>query len=183
MCTAITHAAVALGLGRVLTARRLPLLFWETAVVLSVLPDIDVLAFNVGIPYDHPLGHRGFTHSLCFAVVVAIGAALLTFRRFAMRWWSLWIFFFVVTASHGVLDAFTDHRLGRGIAFFSPFDLTRYYFPWTPIECPPIGIQAFFSERGLDVILSELVWVWLPTGVIVAVVELSRVWFQRGLQR
>ena len=48
MCTAITHAAVAVGLGRVWTARKLPLLFWEMAVILSVLPDIDVLAFNVG---------------------------------------------------------------------------------------------------------------------------------------
>ena len=66
-----------------------------------------------------------------------------------------------ITASHGFLDAFTNG--GLGVAFFSPFDPTRYFFPWTPIEVSPIGAVRFFSQRGLLVIISELRWVWLPS--------------------
>ena len=51
---------------------------------------------------------------------------------------------------------------GLGIAFFSPFDTTRYFLPWTPVLVSPIGIQNFFTEWGLEVIRSELVWVWAP---------------------
>jgi membrane-bound metal-dependent hydrolase YbcI (DUF457 family) len=60
-----------------------------------------------------------------------------------------------VTASHGVLDAMTDG--GLGIAFFAPFDNTRYFFPFRPVKVSPIGL-SFFSARGLDVIWSELLW-------------------------
>lgn len=28
------------------------------SILSSILPDVDVLAFNLGIPYAHPLGHR-----------------------------------------------------------------------------------------------------------------------------
>jgi inner membrane protein len=37
------------------------------AILSSILPDLDVLTFNFGIPYSHPFGHRGFTHSIVFA--------------------------------------------------------------------------------------------------------------------
>ena len=66
----------------------------------------------------------------------------------------------LVTASHGLLDAMTNG--GLGIAFFAPFDDGRYFLPWRPIEVSPIGAGAFFSEWGLRVIKSELLWVWLP---------------------
>jgi hypothetical protein len=39
-------------------------------------------------------------------------------------------FLFLATASHGILDAFTDG--GRGIAFFAPFGTERYFFPHHP---------------------------------------------------
>ena len=38
------------------------------------------------------------------------------------------LYLFLSTASHGVLDALTDG--GLGVAFFSPFDQTRYFFPF-----------------------------------------------------
>jgi inner membrane protein len=65
-----------------------------------------------------------------------------------------------VTATHGLLDAMTDG--GLGIAFFSPFDLQRYFLPWRPIHVSPIGVGRFFSARGLRILWSEIFWVWLP---------------------
>jgi inner membrane protein len=54
---------------------------------------------------------------------------------FSGRWFFYVIFFFLLTASHGILDAFTNG--GLVIALFSPFSNERYFFPWTPIEVSP----------------------------------------------
>jgi inner membrane protein len=69
----------------------------------------------------------------------------------------LWFYLFAATASHGLLDAMTDG--GSGVAFFSPFENSRYFFPFTPIRVAPIGITRFFTARGLEVLRSELLWV------------------------
>src|SRR5260370_33038895 len=55
---------------------------------------------------------------------------------------------------------------GLGVAFFSPFDNHRYFLPWTPIRVSPIGLGRFFSPRGLEVLQSELLWIWLPAAVL-----------------
>jgi len=34
-----------------------------------MLPDIDVIGFSFGIQYGDMFGHRGLTHSLCFALL------------------------------------------------------------------------------------------------------------------
>lgn len=73
-------------------------------------------------------------------------------------------YFFMVTASHGLLDALTNG--GNGIALLSPITNDRYFFPWTPIEVSPLGIKALFSQRGFEVLTSELLWVWVPTAFI-----------------
>jgi inner membrane protein len=138
-----------------------------------MLPDTDVIGFRLGIPYGDILGHRGFTHSLVFACVVAM-AAVIPFWSTAKPGVRLKIIacIAIAIASHGILDAFTDG--GLGVAFFAPFDATRYFFPVTPIEVSPLGIQAFFSRRGASVLASELVWVWVPVMVAAAAAIVSR---------
>lgn len=149
MPTIFTHPAVALPwLGR------MPRRVWLLGVLGSILPDADVIAFALGIPYDHTFGHRGFTHSIAFAFLFALMATFLVRGRFAA-----FAFLFLCTMSHAVLDAFTDG--GLGVAFFSPLSNERYFFPWTPIRVSPIG-PGFFSPRGFETLRSELLWVWLP---------------------
>lgn len=175
MCTPVTHAVAAVGLGKLFTGRPMPLLFWELAVVLSILPDIDVFAFSLGIPYEHPFGHRGFTHSLLFALLAGLLTSALTYRRFRVRFLDLWGFYFVATASHGILDALTNG--GHNIAFFWPFDAERRValpLDWRPIQVPHIGRAFFTSETSLQVVWTELLWVWLPTALLVAIVTLYR---------
>jgi inner membrane protein len=140
-----------------------------------MVPDIDVVGFHVGIHYGDFLGHRGFTHSLFFAALLAGVVLILGFAAGVsnLSRVSLWTYLFLATASQGFLDAMTDG--GLGVAFFAPFDNTRYFFPWTPIRVSPIGISRFFSARGLAVVRSELLWVWFPTLVLVAVV-----WFAQS---
>jgi inner membrane protein len=171
MPTVMTHALVGAGLGTLFTSRRMPAVFWIMTAALAMAPDLDVLAFRVGIAYEAPLGHRGFSHSLLFAGLAAFTATLLIQHRYAGRLTDLYGFFFLVTASHGLLDAFTNG--GMGVGFFIPFDDTRYFFPWRPIRVSPIGL-SFFSEAGAATFLSEVIWVWVPTAVVVVPVLVYR---------
>ncbi|HEU5092745.1 MAG TPA: hypothetical protein VFT30_08670, partial [Nitrospira sp.] len=62
---------------------------------------------------------------------------------------------------HGVLDALTDG--GLGVAFFSPFNTSRFFFAARPVAVSPIGISSFFSEDAFHVLTSEVKWIWIPT--------------------
>jgi len=63
---------------------------------------------------------------------------------------------------------------GLGVAFFSPFDKTRYFFPWQPILVSPISLTRFFSGRGTAVLQSELIWIWIPAGLLAVLMLVSR---------
>jgi inner membrane protein len=90
-----------------------------------------------------------------------------------IRWFlpgtrSGWLFLFAAAASHGLLDMATDG--GLGIALFWPFETARQFFAVTPIRVSPIG-AGFFSARGAETLLSELVWVWGPAAILAGVVR------------
>jgi inner membrane protein len=150
VASAFTHAFVAVVAGKITFPRPHSWRFWVTTVALSVLPDLDVVGFAFGIRYGDALGHRGFSHSIVFALLAG-GAALAFFPE---RSWKLWAFFSFVTASHGILDAMTDG--GLGVAFFSPFWLRRFFLPWRPIPVSPIGVGEFFSDWGMTVLLGTV---------------------------
>ena len=162
MATIFSHPAVPLAAAVALGSGIIPRRLLELGVLCSILPDLDVLAFNFGIPYESVLGHRGFTHSLLFAVLVAVG-----FRYGSIvgreRPWTTLLFLFGSTISHGFLDALTNG--GLGVGFMTPFTTRRYFFPAGWIEVSPIGV-SFFSPRGWMVMKSELLTVWLPCLVV-----------------
>jgi inner membrane protein len=163
MPTVPTHALVATTLFVLLGRRQRAAMLWTLGAVCAMLPDLDVVGFAAGVRYGDLLGHRGLSHSLPFAALVAslaVCSARLRGRRFA-AWW----FLFACTASHGVLDAATDG--GLGVAFFSPFSNTRYFWPWRPIRVAPIGLTRIFSARGRDVFETELLWIWLPCALVI----------------
>ena len=59
MPSAFAHVAPALALIPVFHRPGTPKRLWVLGAVCAVVPDLDVIAFGFGIPYDHPLGHRG----------------------------------------------------------------------------------------------------------------------------
>ena len=155
--------------------RPLPVGFWTWTVTCSMLPDIDVIGFSFGIRYEDMFGHRGITHSLFFAALVGALAAWQIPNPKSQapnpNRVQMFVWFAVVTMSHGVLDAMTNG--GRGIAFFAPFTNDRYFFPWRPIQVSPIGV-GFFSPRGLSVLASEARWIWVPSAIIAASARMFR---------
>ena len=163
MASAFSHAIVAYTLGKSFSKQFHSTKFWIIAIVISILPDADVISFDLGIPYESFWGHRGFTHSFLFAGVISFLVLLLFYTKEKLsrvEWWTLFLFFFLCTASHGILDAMTNG--GKGIAFFSPFENSRYFLPWRPIQISPVGASRFFSEWGLRVIKSEAIWIFTP---------------------
>ena len=175
MPSAISHAAVAVAAGIAFTPRDAPNHFWPLSILCSVIADADIVGFPFGIPYEHFWGHRGFFHSPFFGLLMSFFLVIVFFRDieiFSRPWFSYFSFFFLLSASHGVLDAFTNG--GLGIALLSPFDNARYFFPWTPIMVSPIGIGGFFSPWGLSVIKSEMLWIGLPSFLIAVLSILIR---------
>lgn len=170
MASIFSHAFVAYGVNSTFTEHP----HWKRCVffsiVLSALPDADVLGFLMGVAYESPWGHRGATHSIVFSMMIAALVTVLFFRDYFQSKARLLAVFAILSLSaisHGVLDAFTNG--GLGISFFWPFDDARYFFPYHPVQVSPIGISAFFSEYGLKVLLSELVFIILPTTAFIVV--------------
>ena len=118
------------------------------------------------IPYGHPLGHRGFSHSLLFGLILAVVIALRVkppVRRNRRSFGLLILFVFVLIAAHGIFDAMTDG--GKGVGFFIPLDNSRYFLPVRPIPVSLIGIGNWFANRNVMAFLGELGLLWLPGAI------------------
>lgn len=146
----ITHAVVGVTAARA-TARVHTGRLMLVLAFLSSAPDLDVLAFAFGIPYEAEFGHRGAFHSITVALIVgalcSLGAREWGFSRLRM-----FVVVSSVVASHGVLDAFTDG--GGGIALAWPFSNERFFAPWRPIPASPMG-TGLLSEYGAHVLWTE----------------------------
>lgn len=167
MPSVVSHAIAAVAVGAMAVDGRSRAPVWVLGALCAVAPDLDVVTSVVfRIPYRDMLGHRGLSHSLLAAAVLAL---LVT--AVARRAWpespgavKLWLYFFGATASHGLLDAMTNG--GLGVAFFAPFSDTRYFFPWRQILVSPISLYVFLGYHGVRVMWSELGWIWLPATLV-----------------
>ncbi|HEL4238947.1 TPA: metal-dependent hydrolase [Stenotrophomonas maltophilia] len=192
MPSIITHAAVPLALWCAADRGRIPPRLLAAGVVAAMLPDADVLAFALHIPYADAFGHRGASHSLLFAGVLAALAALLAFFGSGRPWsaphspgsrrpWSAVscqprlaptkagpTVASTVQAAVFVFVCAASHPLLD--AMTSGGLGVALAWPWSEqrffAPWRPIRVSPFapqfFSARGLATLLSELRWVWLP---------------------
>lgn len=171
MPSAITHAVTGAALSTLAPRRYRGVGLGVLLAALAAAPDLDVIGFRVGIPYAHPLGHRGFTHSLICALLVALPLTAFLTRGAPRRGRSevgLLTVIFLAAALHGVFDMLTD--AGLGIGLFIPFDDRRYFLPWRPVRTSPLGIAAFFNGDGIAILRNEMTWIWLPVATATAIV-------------
>ncbi|MDN8662539.1 metal-dependent hydrolase [Stenotrophomonas indicatrix] len=192
MPSIITHAAVPLALWCAADRGRIPPRLLGAGVIAAMLPDADVLAFALHIPYADAFGHRGASHSLLFALVLAVLAAVLAFFG-SRRPWSAplssgsrqpWLAVLcqprlapttakptlasTVQAAAFVFVCAASHPLldaltSGGLGVALAWPWSEHRF-FAPWR--PIRVSPFapqfFSARGLATLLSELRWVWLP---------------------
>ena len=168
MASIFGHSIVAFTISKVINNKHSkPLVL--LAIVSSILPDLDIVSFSLGIPYEHPFGHRGFLHSIIFAILWALLIMVFVAKKNKLIWFFV---IFLSTVSHGILDAMTSG--GRGVGFFIPLNNDRYFFPFRGIKVSPIGIKDFFSEWGIHVILSELKYIVVPCIIVLLILKLIR---------
>ncbi|EMW37499.1 inner membrane protein ybcI [Escherichia coli 2845350] len=129
-------------------------------IILAMLPDADVLSFNFGVAYGNVFGHRGFTHSLVFAFVVPLLCVLIGRRWFRAGLIRCWLFLTVSLLSHSLLDSVTTG--GKGVGWLWPWSDERFFAPWQGIKVAPFALSRYTTAYGHQVIISELMWVWLP---------------------
>ena len=178
MASLLTHALLGATLGHTAKPKEVKSrAFWALAAFCSMIPDIDVIGFRMGIPYGALWGHRGLAHSLLFAAIMALPAAFFSSRELRLRWKPA-LLLFGITASHGVLDAMTNG--GLGVAFFSPVITKRYFLPWRPIAVSPIGIRRLTLAHGIHILWTEAVSVWVPVMILAGGIWLLR---KRGMSR
>lgn len=120
----------------------------------AVLPDADFALVTMGLDrYSGPYGHRGFTHSVGFALALGAFGGLWTGPGWRRRLGAA-SFLALCTLSHPVLDGLFD----RGIcnAWLWPFDGARQCLAWRPV--PMLGVPLFGVER----FQRELLWIGVP---------------------
>lgn len=161
MASIIGHGVFGYALARAAKSHETPKALPLIAAVLACLPDVDSLGFYMGIPYDSLFGHRGFTHSLAFAIVSAgVAFAFLRTRNFRVL-----LILILAALSHPLFDAMTDG--GQGVAFFSPFTNDRFFLPWRVIRVSPLHISKFFGMKGWTILENEAIWIGIPSIILI----------------
>ena len=171
MASIFGHVAASTALGLSFFSKKTGALTLLLAGLCAFAPDADVLAFQFGIPYGSQWGHRGWTHSLSFALCFGTLVAWLFFRQ-EKDWWRMALWFVLATASHPLLDMLTTG--GLGCALWWPFSSERLFFPFRPIRVSPLEISEFIGRYGIRVLLSEAVWIGLPGLALVGLSRLVR---------
>lgn len=123
----LTHIAVGACMGEAYLGKTVGRKAMIWGALAQSIPDIDFIA---ALWMDTPsslLAHRGFTHSLLFAALVAPFMALIAERwhrphNISLKRWML--FFSAVIFVHLLLDAFNNY----GVGWFEPFSKYRISF-------------------------------------------------------
>ena len=130
----LTHIAIGACMGEAFAGKTVGRKAMLWGALAQSVPDIDfVTSFWMDTPTSL-LAHRGFTHSLLFALLITPFMALV-----AERWHrphnislSRWVLFFgLVIFVHLLLDAFNNY----GVGWFEPFSQQR------------ISSRSFFFDR------------------------------------
>ena len=81
MASIFGHALVSVAIGKSFSKTLTNWKFWVLGISCSIIPDIDVIGFRLDIEYSSFWGHRGFSHSLLFALILAISITFLFYKK------------------------------------------------------------------------------------------------------
>lgn len=160
----LTQIVLGAAVGEAVAGRKMGAKAALWGAIGGTLPDLDVFLRFFYDPLDAALVHRGFSHSLLFALIAGPCLAYifhkLTKEQYTLKTWNLLWFLAIVT--HPLLDIFTNY----GTQFFWPFSLRLTFnsvFVIDPLYTLPfmfLLIGALFMKRESR---RRRIWNW--TGI------------------
>lgn len=63
---------------------------------------------------------------------------------------------------------------GKGVGWLWPWSDERFFAPWQVIKVAPFALSRYTTAYGHQVIISELMWVWLPGMLLMGIL-----WWRR----
>lgn len=146
----LTHIALGACIGEAVLGKKLGKKAMVWGALAQSLPDIDFIASAWLDTDSNLLAHRGFTHSILFACIMAFVLALIAERwhrphNISLRKWFL--FFSLEIGIHIFIDAFNNY----GVGWFEPFSHSRISFN-------AIYVADLFFSIGPGIAFLFLVW-------------------------
>lgn len=165
------HAVAGVALGAAFADENTPRRAVALGTFCALAPDLDGFTLFLSLHPGNFLAHRGVSHSLLAAVLLAAVVLLLGFRR-EQRSLRVGVYLLLASISHGLLDACTSGRIG--VAFFYPFSASRWGCYWQPFLDAPLPFWPGLRLPFLGALLGEALWIGLPGLLLVVTVRRIR---------
>ena len=169
----LTHIAIGACIGEAFFEKG----FGKKAMIWGALaqsiPDIDFLAALWLDPSEALLAHRGFTHSILFAILSVFIFSMLAQKihqpeNISFRKWLL--FFFAAIFVHLFIDAFNNY----GVGWFEPFSTKRISFNSLYVVDPFFSLAVWVAAIRLFLLnrFALVRFFWWKAGLIVPLLYL-----------
>lgn len=158
----ITHALAGAAISYTFFGRRLGRHAAALGALAGMAPDIDHFVSSKTDPLLYVEVHRSFTHSIFFAIIGSLIAALpwIWRKRFRHDWKLLWACSFPAYLSHCFIDAATTY----GTQILWPFTHQRYGWDLIAVIDPlftcvlGVGLWIGIAKRNFKVVKASLVF-------------------------
>lgn len=164
MSSLFGHTLAGLAISAAYTGGRPPRRVWVLATACALAPDLDWFTAFVPATAGTSLAHRGLSHSLLAAGLIAVAAMVMGLRPQlgSPRHWACML---SAAFSHGLLDACTFG--GTGVAFLLPLSDARFVCVWQPLFVSPIPLSGKLLDWLLLSLGTEVIWIGLPAALVV----------------
>jgi inner membrane protein len=148
----LTHIALGVCTGQLIAGKKLGRKAWIGGAAFQSFPDIDFIAGTWLSPAEDLLAHRGFTHSLLFAILFSFFVALLFSNLPILKKYKFkdWLFFCgIELLIHVLLDTMNVY----GTGWLEPFSHRRLAFNVLFVADPfftfPLLLSCVFLVSGV----------------------------------
>lgn len=177
----LTHIAVGACIGEIVLHRQLgkKALLW--GILAQSIPDIDFIAAAWLDTSENLLAHRGFTHSILFALLITLAMSLAAdhwHRPHNIRFTKFILFFIAQVFIHDLIDAFNSY----GVAWFEPFSHQRISFNAIFVADPFFSIAPGLAAAALFILKNrnhKHRRYWVRGGLIIPIIYLGYALFNK----
>jgi inner membrane protein len=177
----LTHIAIGACIGEVVLHKQLgkKALLW--GILAQSIPDIDFIAVLWTSTSENLLAHRGFTHSILFALIISLAMSLAAdhwHRPHNIRFTKFILFFTAQVFIHNTIDAFNNY----GVGWFEPFSHERISFNTIFVADPFFSIAPGLAAVALFILKNSNHRhrkYWVRGGLMIPVIYLGYALFNK----